>query len=279
MDQPAAMPQQEPMSPHEARSQQQAKVPRESVARSEAVSSDDRAIEIDFGDDAPPALSVPDPSELPAAVDEHDMSYFGENSADTEPLGLEEDPVASAGTIGVPLPPPSEPRIVEAEMIEPVAPESDQDIEIGSAVILPRFSEVKRSEVVPVRIYPDHLVVETGGGNRSKLELRRIQAVACAVVEDVSANPVLIIDLLLNWRDTEGEVLNVVRMLSSSFDPGVLLPNAGVGMQALRTAVQRLQTGAGAEALPSAAALAGQPFPRFGRLADYEREVLDVGSG
>ena len=120
--------------------------------------------------------------------------------------------------------------------------------------------------------------VETGGGKRSKLELRRIQAVACAVVEDVSANPVLIIDLLLNWRDTEGEVLKVVRLLSNSFDPGVLLPNAGAGMQALRNAVQRLQTGAGAEALPSAAALAGQPFPRFGRLADYEREVLDVGS-
>jgi hypothetical protein len=47
-------------------------------------------------------------------------------------------------------------------------------------------------------------------------------------------------------------------------------------MEALTGVVTHLQRASNADALPSATALAGQPFVRFGRLVDYERVVLDI---
>ena len=237
--------------------------------------SDGRAIDIELEDDRPPVVPVPDAASLPPAVDEPDMSYFGENSSDTEPLGLME-PFDAMDTPHPALAPLADavPPAVSSPVASSVS--NDLDIELGGPVSLPRFRDAKRSEVVPVQFAPDHLVLQIGDGSRSKLALTRIEAVASAVVEDVSARPVLIIDLLLNWRDTEAEVLKVVRLRSNTFDPRSLLPNAGAGMQALRAVLAHLHQAAGAEPLPSAAALAGQPFSRFGRLVDYEREVLDI---
>lgn len=234
--------------------------------------TDGRAIEIDLEDDRPPVVPQAKMPDLPPPVDETDMSYFGENSMDTEPLGLADSFHAPATA----LQPLVAPGVGEA----PAAPTSrDQDIELGGAAVVARFSSAQRSEVVPVKLEDDHLVLQTGKDNFSRLELRRIQGIACAVVEDVSAKPVLVIDLLLNWRDASAEVLHVVRLRSNTFDPSALMPNSSAGVEALRGVLDRIRDGSGADALPSPAAFAGQPFARFGRLVDYERDVLLVGTG
>ena len=237
--------------------------------------SDGRAIDIELDDDRPPVLPPPDPASIPPAIDEPDMSYFGDNSSDTEPLGLMEAFEAMDTSSPVPV------QLIDTTpgvgaAADRASQANDLDIELGGPVSLPRFRDAKRSEVVPVQFAADHIVLQTGAGVRSKLLLSRIQAVASAVVEDVSAKPILVIDLLLNWRDADADVLKIVRMRSNSFDPRALLPNAGAGMEALRAMLSHLHRGAGAEPLPSAAAIAGQPFSRFGRLVDYEREVLDI---
>jgi hypothetical protein len=87
---------------------------------------------------------------------------------------------------------------------------------------------------------------------------------------------VLVIDLLLNWRDVDADVLQVVRMQSGDFDPKALYPDADDAMGAVRTLLGELLERSAADPLPSMSALTDGPFARYTSLADYEQEVLEV---
>jgi hypothetical protein len=131
-------------------------------------------------------------------------------------------------------------------------------------------------EAVPLELQREHLLVRTGAGRTSLLELSRVQAMSAAIVSDLAARPVLVIDLLLNWGSVVDDTLQLVRLRSNTFDPRSLFPDAGSGMNAIVELIRFVRTRSGADVVPCEAALSNGEFERFDTLAAYEREVLNV---
>ena len=92
----------------------------------------------------------------------------------------------------------------------------------------------------------------------------------------LSARPVVVVDLALNWTEVDGDVLQLVRLRSDRFDPRALVPDATDAMAAFRALLAALLDRTGAVALPDPDAARGTPFRSFDDLAGYQREVLQV---
>jgi hypothetical protein len=135
-----------------------------------------------------------------------------------------------------------------------------------------RFHELKCIEAVPVAV--DAEGVSMRGGSR--VELSRVDGIAVAAVHGMSARPVILIDLLLNWTEISDAPLRCVRLRSDQFDPRALFPDAPGPLDAFRALLDSLLAGAGATPLPDPEAAHGRPFRMFPELARYEREVLQV---
>jgi hypothetical protein len=131
-------------------------------------------------------------------------------------------------------------------------------------------------EGVPVGLGDDALEVEIRGRGLGRIPYSRIEALAVAAVSGLSARPVLVIDLVLNWSSPADEPVKLIRMQGNLFDPLALSPDAPSPVQALKDVIAQLIDRSGAECLPNAAAVGGNPFRRFDGLAEYEHEVLGV---
>lgn len=144
---------------------------------------------------------------------------------------------------------------------------------------LGRFVDVKTLEAVPVELTDDTLVVERPGGVRGPLALARVDAVAVGAVQGLSARPVLVVDLALNWSDAHDEsgLLNTIRLRGDRFDPRALMPGGGSAVDAFRALVAELLARSGATPLPDEASARGNPFRSFADLESYLREALEVG--
>ncbi|MBW2383480.1 MAG: rhomboid family intramembrane serine protease [Deltaproteobacteria bacterium] len=127
---------------------------------------------------------------------------------------------------------------------------------------------------VPVGIKPDALEIEVEGRGGSKVPFARIDAVAVAAVSGLSAKPVLVIDLALNWLDDPDKPLKVIRLHSHRFNPSQLVPSEGSPLQALKRLVAGILQRSGATPLPDSGAVAGTPFKSFPDVAAYQRQVL-----
>ena len=181
----------------------------------------------------------------------------GEESAEGDGLDLgtqsleeeDEDPILEVG----------EELLIEEEPVPDAAPRS-----------------VKLIEGVPVELGEDALEVEIEGHGLGRIPYGRIEALAVAAVSGLSARPVLVIDLVLNWRSEPSEPFKLIRIQGNHFDPLVLSPDAPSPVQAMKDVITHLVERSGAECLPSDAAVAGDPFRRFAGLAEYEGEVLGV---
>jgi membrane associated rhomboid family serine protease len=135
-----------------------------------------------------------------------------------------------------------------------------------------RFHDLKCVEAVPLAI--DGTGISLRGGSR--VELARVDGIAVAAVHGMSARPVILIDLLLNWTEISDAPLRTVRLRSDQFDPRSLFPDAPGPLDAFRALLDALLSGAGATPLPDPDAARGRPFRMFPDLARYEREVLQV---
>lgn len=138
----------------------------------------------------------------------------------------------------------------------------------------PRARSLKLISAVPIALEPAALKVDAEGKGKTRLPFDRIEALAVAAVRGLGEKPVVLIDLVLDWRGDPSAPLRVVRMRSDRFDPRSLTPGAANGLAALRAFLAAIADGACAEGLPSAANVRGEPFATFDSLDAYHRDVL-----
>jgi tetratricopeptide (TPR) repeat protein len=143
---------------------------------------------------------------------------------------------------------------------------------------LPRFAGVKVMEAVPVGWKQEGLALQLGGGSHVILAYEKIEALAVAAVNRLSPKPVLVIDLVTNWNDSNEGPLKLVRLRSDGFDPRDFVPSGARPAEALREILARLLAQSRAVPLPDAESAIGRPFQAFEDLETYQREVLQVSS-
>jgi membrane associated rhomboid family serine protease len=163
-----------------------------------------------------------------------------------------------------------------------VAELSGVDTEVREPVVqalgeLSRFAGLKLAEAVPTALEAEGLCLELAGGRAVRLAYARIDGIAVAAVRGLAPKPVLILDLLANWRSIDEEILRVVRIRSDAFDPRSLVQGEASAVAAFRGLVVKLLEATGGEALPDRRSLLGGAFRSFVDLATYERGVLRVG--
>jgi hypothetical protein len=139
---------------------------------------------------------------------------------------------------------------------------------------VPRSARVL--EGIPTRLVEEGLEVDIEGRGLGRIPYERIQAMAVAAVSGLSVRPVLVMDLVLNWDADPAEPFKVIRIRGNNFDPLLLSPEAPSPLQALKDMIATLSQRSGAKALPSEAAVSGDPFLRFDDIAQYEQAVLGV---
>jgi membrane associated rhomboid family serine protease len=150
-------------------------------------------------------------------------------------------------------------------------------LEPGSAIAMSRFAQAKLREVRPSGLDAEALRIQLEDGSERAVRLDRIQAVAAAVVSGLGPRPLLVIDLLSNWNESEAQELRGVRLRSDRFDPRKLLGDGESDPQrAFAALLGRLLAASRGAPLPSAEAALGKPFARYASLADYERAVLEI---
>jgi tetratricopeptide (TPR) repeat protein len=150
------------------------------------------------------------------------------------------------------------------------------DEELGAILGGPRFADAKVTEAAPKGLDERGVVLALAGGGSGRIAFEKIQAVAVAAVAGLSARPVVLIDLLLNWSAVEDEALRVVRLRSDKFDPRLLAPGAASPLDALRAFLGDLLARSGAAALPDPEGARAKPLRSFADLATYQRDVLEV---
>ncbi len=163
-----------------------------------------------------------------------------------------------------------------------VAELSGADTEVREPVAralgdLSRFAGLKLAEAVPTALEVQGLCLELAGGRTVRLAYGRIDGLAVAAVRGLAPKPVLILDLLANWRSVDDEILRVVRLRSDGFDPRDLVEGEASAVAAFRGLVGKLLEATGGEALPDRRSILGGAFRSFADLDAYERGVLRVG--
>ncbi len=171
----------------------------------------------------------------------------------------------------VPPPVPVAPSVPEVAAAPERAVFGDDGV-----VELSRFARAKLTPARPVRIDDEglHLVLE--GDRTARVKWSRIQAVSVAIIANLAAKPILLIDLLANWNASEAEELQGIRLRSDGFDPRKLLGIDGDVRRAYATLAGRMIQVTRGQPLPSAEQALGNPFARYESLAAYERIVLEV---
>ena len=139
----------------------------------------------------------------------------------------------------------------------------------------PRFSEVKVSEVEPKSIDGDGLVLQRGE-KIHRVPYSRIQAIGMGLVYLGASEPVLLIDLALNWNDPNAQILQLIRLASHPADFARLIPEEADSAAASRRLILELLERSGAVALPDAEALGGSEFSTYPDLSLYQNLVFDV---
>ncbi len=109
-----------------------------------------------------------------------------------------------------------------------------------------------------------------------QIEFARIDALSAAAVRGLSAKPVIIIDIVLNWMMLPDEPLKVIRLRSDTFNPSKLFPDSPSPLESIRAMLDRILESSGATPLPDPSAARGQPFASFESLEAYQRTVLMV---
>ncbi len=127
---------------------------------------------------------------------------------------------------------------------------------------------------VPLELLEDGLAIQTEGGAKKIVRYERIDGVAVAAVHGIAPKPVILVDLILNWKAPVHETLRLIRMRGDRFDPKTLFPGQTSAVEALRSFVTHVLERSGAVPLPDQQSALGRPFASFEELALYQRAVL-----
>jgi len=186
-------------------------------------------------------------------------------------------PPAAPIPVSPPLPaaPPVAPRPTPAPVRAPAPPPLPEDRDVTPALDIhdaPR--RLKLIEGTPLGLRETGIDVEIDGRGKSLVPFDRIDALAVAAVAGISAKPVLVIDLVLNWMALPDEPLKVIRLRSDRFNPKRLVPGAPSALAAIKSFIAEVLRESGATPLPDVSAAAGEPFASHPDLADYQHCVL-----
>jgi len=144
-------------------------------------------------------------------------------------------------------------------------------------VEIPRYADVKVMTAKPTKLDDVGLCLDVGGGRRGRVEYRKIQAVVMARVAGIANEPVQLIDLLLNWNTVDGAPLRLLRLREDDFDPCRVVQGYDDRTAALQALVAEILERTRAVSLPDPDAVLGVAIPTFDSLAEYERDVLQIG--
>jgi hypothetical protein len=172
-------------------------------------------------------------------------------------------------------PEPAVPIATAAE--PPPVPASELAWGDDRVIEMARFARAKLTPARPSALEDEGLRLELEGGRSARIAWPKIQAVAAAILADLApGKPVLVIDLLANWNESEAEELRGIRLRSDGFDPRALLGVDTDARRAFGTLVGKILEASRAQPLPSVEQALGNPFARYETLAEYEKAVLEV---
>ncbi len=141
-----------------------------------------------------------------------------------------------------------------------------------------RFSDIKITEAMPTRLRDEGIGLQVLGGRKVRVEYAKIEAVSVAEIRGLAPHPVVVIDLLLNWREANDPTLRVVRLRSDGFDPRMVMAAPQEEDEALRGFLSELLALSKAIALPDPDSALGVRLRAFDDVERYQREVLQVGA-
>lgn len=129
-------------------------------------------------------------------------------------------------------------------------------------------------DAVPLELDDEGIHFVTANGQKKRMRYDRIQAVSVAAVQGLSEKPVLLVDLVLDWKAAAGDRLRVIRLRADRFDPRRVVPGVDSPVEALRQLVAAVLSRSRGVPLPDADAARGMPFASFPELVLYQRLVL-----
>jgi len=135
---------------------------------------------------------------------------------------------------------------------------------------------IRSVDAIPVALEAEGLLVELDRGAKKRIPPEKLEAISVAAVGGLSENPVILIDLVTNWKSAADEPLRVVRIRGDRFDARALSGGRGAPLDALRAFVGRLLRASGAKPLPDEQSANGLPFASYDDLTSYQRHVLGV---
>jgi hypothetical protein len=141
-----------------------------------------------------------------------------------------------------------------------------------------RFVEIKVTEAMPTRLREEGIGLQLCGGRKVRVAYSGITALAVAQVSGVAVQPIVVIDLVLNWEESEESTLRVVRLRSDGFDPRMVMAAPAQEEAALTGFLAELFARSDAVPLPDPDGALGVNLRAFEDIATYEREVLQVKS-
>ena len=162
------------------------------------------------------------------------------------------------------------PREIEAAALEaksadgrPVPIDIDTRVRVLDAI-----------DAIPLELDDEGIQISTRTGQKKRMRYDRIQAVSVAAVQGLSDKPVLLVDLVLDWKAAAGDKLRVIRLRADRFDPRRVVPGVESPLEALRQLVATVLGRSKGEPLPDPDAARGMPFASFPELGIYQRLVL-----
>jgi hypothetical protein len=176
------------------------------------------------------------------------------------------------GTTSIPKPSPK--PIVERDPESAAPTPAAIPVDLGAEA--PVWLDLKRVSAQPTGLSDTMLLIHLEGGRRSRINLDKVQAVAVAEVAGIADVPVVVIDLLMDFRSDEDTPLRVVRMRADEFDPLALMPEEADSSGALQAFLSKLMEHTHAVPLPDPEAALGLVVPHFDSLDAYEQQVLQV---
>ena len=143
---------------------------------------------------------------------------------------------------------------------------------------LSRFIDIKVSEGVPEGLLEEAMALELPDGRKARLAYAKIEALAVAEVRGLAIHPVVLVDVVLNWKESGESVLRVLRMRSDAFDARTLESAETGEVEAFRAFLAELLTRSNAIPLPDFESARGVHLHGFESLEAYQLEVLQVAS-
>ena len=150
----------------------------------------------------------------------------------------------------------------------------------AEAGLAPPYGTLCMTEVLPVELRDRGLIVqETGGAERTRIDLRNVAVIAAACIGEEDAKTPLLIDLVLR-RTPRARGRRIVRMHADAFDARSVLEGLAGSEDPSRGLLEALVEESGAVALLEAGA-AGEPgaahFPSVDAYEGWLLSHLDAG--